>query len=539
MTAVEPRRAIVLWRGALAIGLMAFAVLWGVYEVLQPINTDQGVFLWAGDVIRHGGVMYRDAWDTRGPMPFYFTAALEIVFDHARWGFRFADLLIQLLGAWGVTLVVRSAGGGRTSAVLAAVLYLLWYASLESGSSAQPDGWVGVMLLFAVLSLVRSERVTFGGMFTCGFLLGLAILNKPTYGLFVLLPVLYAARTGDPLPRRASQIALSALGCLLPLAIAVLYFSYHGALATAFDVNVRYTVMVLGGLSDPLTARMADSARQIAQLPMAFALPFAVAGALAAWRTNKRVAAVLTWWAIASLLNAIIQHRPWQYEWLPTFAPFAVLAGVGVGTLPTFASARVRPTRAGAAIAIAAAVLMFAVGALRPVHRVSRWAAHVVMRTSSDMYQQSEFGEWGYQPSSVYGVAQYIRSRTSPSDYALFFGAYAGGTFYAERPNPTRFAVVRGLVEGAGKGFRQRYRTEFMVGVRQHRPKYVVTLDSTTCKGTRKMSDWRCSEAFPEFRAWVIANYAVENRRGPFEIWRDTAAVATANLQQATHGGAR
>lgn len=100
-------------------GLAAFAVLWSIYQVLLPISTDHGVFLWAGHVIRNGGVMYRDAWETRGPAPFYFMALLGSIFGHNSWSIRLADLLIQAVGTAAVALTVRRAGGTRTSTFLA------------------------------------------------------------------------------------------------------------------------------------------------------------------------------------------------------------------------------------------------------------------------------------------------------------------------------------------------------------------------------------------------------------------------------------
>lgn len=514
-------------RTALVIVGVIFAIVWATYEVLQPITTDQGVFLWGGDVIRRGGVMYRDAWDTRGPMPYYFTALLEVVVGYTRWGFRFADLLIQAFGALLVGVAVRALGGARGSAWLAGILYLLWYGSLEAGSSAQPDGWVGVMLLLAVLALVTAPRPSHTRMFACGVLIGFAVLNKPTYGLFALLPLLYASRGRAPLRRQLGLVGTAALGGILPVAGTALYFHHEGALAAAIDVNIRYTMLVYGGLNAPLGLRITDTAIQLAVLPMALALPFVALGVRDAWGRDRHVAAVLGWWLLAAILNALVQHKPWQYEWLPAFAPFAVLTGLGIAAAVSAPSSPSRWRGRATTVAVAAVALLLAVAALRPVHRVARWVAHLVLRTPEDAYQASEFGEWGFQPGSVYGAAEYVREHTTPSQYALFWGAYAGGTFYAERPNPTRFAVVRSLVEGGGQTFRSRYRAEFMAAVQQRRPTYVVTLNSTVCKKSTPRWEWRCPQNFPEFNEWLLASYRTVATRGSFLIWHDGRVTGT------------
>ncbi|MGI8549128.1 MAG: glycosyltransferase family 39 protein, partial [Gemmatimonadaceae bacterium] len=302
--------------------------------MLQPISNDQGVALWAGDVINKGGVLYRDAWDTRGPAPYYFTSLIVALLGRNAWGFRLVDLIIQVVGAWGISLLIKRLGGTRVSAVLGAAFYLLWYASLQFQDSAQADGWVGVLLVFTAYALVYRSPPTYWLMFASGLLLGICVLNKPTYGLCVLMPAIYAARQPVTASRWARSVAVAALGCILPVAIAVLYFWHEGVLWTAYDVYIRYNVLVYGHLQDPWLARLLDAGQQLLGLPMVFAVPLVAVGVANVWRRNRYACALLVWWLIATLLNQMIQHKPWAYEWLPTLAPFAILSGFAVSRLP-------------------------------------------------------------------------------------------------------------------------------------------------------------------------------------------------------------
>lgn len=505
--------------------IVAFALLWSVYEVLQPIAPDQGVALWAGDVIRRGGVLYRDAWDTRGPAPYYFTSLIEIVFGHNVWGFRLVDLLIQIAGACGIAVLVKRLGNSRFSAVLAGAFYMLWYASMRFENSAQADGWVGVLLVFSVLALIPPTRLTYKRMFASGFLLGLCVLNKPTYGLFLALPLMYTARPPVTLHRWAAHVAAAAIGAAVPVAIAVIYFWHKGVLATAYDVHVGYSIQVYGHVNDPWLLRLRDAGLGLVHLPMLFALPLVAAGIATLWRRDRYACALVSWWLVATVLNEMVQHKPWLYEWLPVLAPFAVLSGLALSKLPDVAKTGTGHLRKwrdlSLPIALIAGVAVF-VGLLGPAHRVGKWVAHLVLRTPEEAYQASEYAEWGYQPASVYGVAQYVKQRTAPDDNVLFFGLLGGGTFYADRPTPTRFGVVRPLfdVGAASVSFGRRYRAEFMSEVQQHVPKYVITYGDSVCGANRSRNDWQCTENFPEFRTWLVNHYRVDAERGTFEIWQ-------------------
>src|SRR5438067_1470453 len=63
-----------------------------------PMGRDQGIFAWTGDVILHGGVPYRDAWEVKGPAAHYSAALAIALFGHNQWGIHLLDLLLTLAG---------------------------------------------------------------------------------------------------------------------------------------------------------------------------------------------------------------------------------------------------------------------------------------------------------------------------------------------------------------------------------------------------------------------------------------------------------
>lgn len=96
----------------------------------------------------------------------------------------------------------------------------------------------------------------------------------------------------------------------------------------------------------------------------------------------------------------------------------------------------------------------------------------------------------------------------------MFLGLVAGGTFYADRPTPTRFGVVRPLcdVGSASAAFGPRYRVECMAAVEHRPPRYVVAYGDLVCGPTRAAYDSRCTQSFPQFRAWLLQHYQLDAR---------------------------
>lgn len=197
----------------------------------------------------------------------------------------------------------------------------------------------------------------------------------------MLIPAIYAARSPLTLGSWFRSVGLAAMGCLIPIIGAIIYFWHEGVLWTAYDVHIRYTALAYADLGGSWIPRISDTILQLVGQPIAFALPFVVAGILSLWRKDKYLAAMLTWWFVASVLNVIVQGKPWLYEWIPTFAPFAVLTGIGLGSVPDEAGMRSTRSPSGSrsrldqsfVIALAAVAVAVGIAAWQPVRKVAKW----------------------------------------------------------------------------------------------------------------------------------------------------------------------
>lgn len=528
-----------------AVVAAALMLTWSAFYLTYPPGKDQGIFLWLGDVVRSGGMPYRDAFEQRGPMPIFFVALIESVFGRNTWGLRLVDLIITYAAMGAVFVLVRRTTASRGAGLVAAAFYFLWYATLEFYDTAQPDGWVGFMLLLTVITLCTGGRVSYARMAAAGLLLGLAALNKPTYLLFAPLPAI-ALLQGERSPGLAARGLLVAIAAwLLPVVATGLLLWQRGALHDAIDVHIRYTTGAYSRLNEPLLPRMIASLTPLLAQPMVFAIPLAAAGLVQLWKTHRARALLLGWWAVGALINIVVQGKPWLYEWLPTYAPLAVLCGLGVAPLFRSPAAADYTTSDNNVSALGWSALAFAllIAVTGPVRQDARLVRHLVSRTPTGEFQNVVFSEagipWGASTTSVQAAADYVRTHSAASARVLFFGEWGADLGYLSgRSAPGRFGWTGPLLSGPSS-FRDRYRAEFLKSLAATPPKLLVT-DTARCAPPDPDGEWDClADEFPALRAWIGTDYTPGVNIGRFQMWhrsRDSVgkggAAAPATMRQ-------
>jgi hypothetical protein len=87
------------------------------------------------------------------------------------------------------------------------------------------------------------------------------------------------------------------------------------------------------------------------------------------------------------------------------------------------------------------------------------------------------------------------------------------------RSPPTRFGTSQPLVAGAGSGFRERYRAEFLARIDRQPPRFVIARRPALCLPAARMIELECLEAFPEFARVVDARYRIATVIQDFAVW--------------------
>lgn len=204
------------------------------------VDSDSGVYAYIGSAIVRGQVPYRDVWTQKPPIGFYLDALAVRLMGQTPWAIWWLDLIWIALAAVLLMLVLRKMG--LLPGFLASLIFVAGVmvpANFQRGNLMEIYGFVPqILVIAAAYAFFATQRKRW--VFLAGLLTGLAFMTKQTtiaLGLaaviaFLLMSLLW--REGKALFLR---LLFFALGFVLPLGIAIVYWSAVGAL-NAFVAGV-------------------------------------------------------------------------------------------------------------------------------------------------------------------------------------------------------------------------------------------------------------------------------------------------------------
>jgi hypothetical protein len=500
-------------------GVVALVIAWALASLSWPFGWDQGILAWVGDVISRGGMPYRDAWDIKGPLPFYMYAFAQWLFGRNLWGIRILDLGFLVAATAMLTRFVVSLTSRRVGR-WTAVVFVLWYASGSFWNTAQPDGWVGMFMILGLIPLVMNNpRASLPQLGVAGLLVGCSTLVKPLYMGFLLVLFVYVLASGRlNWRRRTSAFLTVGIFFVLPLALTFAWFRQRGAWADLVDVFLLYPVQNyarLGSLS--VMSRLRGIVQYILGGRVAVVLlPAVGVGTLALWREAKRTALLLLAWVVIALSGVALQGRFFDYHWIPIFPPLAVIAAVGfqaaLGQFPDASVQRIaKLTMLGHTfIYFAFATVLFHAG-VHPLLEVAHWLRYVSGQGSAEEY----YGHFGI-PGADIRAADYIRERTTEGDKVLVWGWNSSIIYLSGRQTPGRFGFSMPLLTGEGTARRAAYQQEFMTSLRKTPPVYIVDAPQSVVL----LGGQYGRRDFPDFDEFVSTRYRREKQFGDLMLYR-------------------
>ncbi len=511
------------WVAVIGLGVL---LGWAITYFSWPLSRDQNLFLWVADTIVRGGLPYHNAFEIKGPLAYYIVAAYRSLLGGTEWGYRLLDLCFQS----GVLLSLASIYRGRAGSagrLTGGLAFALWYASQDINVTGQPDGWACALCMGALAVLLApGRRMAARRAALSGAMVGLATMIKPTYAAFLVMPVMWVVWTEDLGPKHLGSLGLAILASwITPIAIAVAWFAWHGALRAAIDVHLLYTASVYAG--EPLLAfasALIDwaDARHLPQFMLG--APFAVMGLIELGRRDRRAAVTVASGGAAAVMGLVAQGTYWSYLWLP-FLPFlALLAGFGVDAIDRLANARTGWTGllpgafSSRSLLLASQILLLGSAAVTPILEVGRGARYLSGRQSRAGYYAHFQYEEQAEPETA-AVASYLRSHTKSWEPIQVWGMAAAIYVQSQRWPPTRFGTSQGLVAGGDNAWRRRYRTEFLTAFKRALPAYVVESNAAKCALAPGETKY-CLRSFPELQAVVAARYELDRDVGEFTLYR-------------------
>jgi hypothetical protein len=482
--------------------------LWAVATLSWPLARDQGDFAWAGSVILKGGVLYNDAWDVKGPFTVYTFALAQLVFGHNAWGIRVFDLLIGLVHLIALA-VVALRFWDRQAAQYAAVLGALFATWLNFVISSQPDTWCGCIVTIVVAIVSARPRVTLRVIAVASFLVGVCCLQKPVYGVFILLVAPFIERNGRWILK---AILAAVIGLSVPILAAVAYFGMRHALGNLVNTYLLFNLrahLKLG--ASPL-----DQVRTFIRawqdfLPLSVGVPLAMFGAVVLIARNKRFGMLYLLWFSLNLLVLIIQGKYFEYQWVPLVAPVALGAAVGLRQFREF--------RPAAATAVLATFILLFIN--DPLRSVKEWVLYRAGKISPDDYY-SHFvylNKNHFDALAIRRLAAYVEEHSATNDTVQVWGFDAGINYLANRGAPSRFGYTYPLQIGKNNPYQDSYRAEFLEKIRSRPPRYVL-VPSDDAFGLMPVSSDQSFNDFTAFRDFVRAHYDDEKRLANWTLYR-------------------
>lgn len=475
-----------LLRAAIA-GLILIALLWAAASLSWPFGFDHGVFAWVGDVILRGGVPYRDAFDVKGPMSFLPSAAVMAVAGRNWWGVRLFDLLLVAGVSWTI-FRLASRYAGHLIATAATVLWVLAYANTGFENTAQPDGWMLWLVLFALAPACLADApLRRRHLLLTGVAVGLATMLKPFYLIFLIIPVFVAGRGRE----RATAVGLVVAGFLIPVAILLAWLGSHAALPAFWEAYIRFNTeknsqalavaasdsLTYGLLRDPVTLLF---------------LPLAVAGCAALRIVHRRAAVVFGLWLILAL-PLVLMQRPYYPYRLQILTPvIAILVAAAFGAM-TRSTEWPGPARALGMVTGCALLLLSGITFGRhPLGDGLRWLRFASGRISAATYY-ARFPVWRATATDERATSRALAGAASPADQ-VFAWNHPSVAVLAGQPLTARLSIQTPVQERLPASVRQRYLDELARTLRQTPPTFVVTEDTLGRSGA-------CLSCLPPFRA--------------------------------------
>src|SRR5579862_5118946 len=169
----------------------AAATFFALPLLSYPFGWDQCVFGTIADTMRHGGVVYRDAWEHKPPGVYYVYYLAFWLFGRDYWGVRILEIAGVAITAGMLVAIAQRRFGTTLGGVIAGLAYPLLYL-LIGPNTAQPESYQVAFLVagLACWPMPRETSRLGARCFGSGVLVANAVLFKPPIMFFPLLLLL-------------------------------------------------------------------------------------------------------------------------------------------------------------------------------------------------------------------------------------------------------------------------------------------------------------------------------------------------------------
>jgi hypothetical protein len=499
---------------AVAVVLAAIVLVVAAWASLQwRYVKDSPLMIYAGFLLAHGAVPYRDFFDMNMPGTYFVMAAVGKLAGWNDVAFRVFDVLC--IACVSASTLRWMWSFGRLPALAASVAFPLWYLNAGAAVALQREH-IALVPFAAMLAVIVPNSGWKPGwrFFVAGVLVGAAMLVKPQFILLAIPPLVFALTAGIPAPARRRLAALWCAGIAVPLGTVLGYLVATRSLQPFLDIATHYWPLYshMTGLHETLDGKsrwmyIARSLRDglttfFAPLP---AIGLMVAGRDPALRRETRLVCALV---VAAALYPAFAGQFWDYHWIPFryVALCATLIAARVAVAEIRSIANVVP--AVAVIALLLSLAWISVDRLR-------WALV------------------GSHPDGLFEftvadpIAKSLRARMQPGDTVQpldWAGGAVHGMLMAGAPLGTRFMYDFHFYHHVSKPYIRTLRREFVAELAAKPPRFVVAIPEH--RAWPHGAD--TTREFPELNALLENQYTIVEDGGAYRILERRAAAPAA-----------
>ncbi len=215
-----------------------------------PLERDEGEYAYAGSLILHGKLPYKDAYNMKFPGTYFMYSLLMAIGGESIEAIRYGVTVIVLLTALGIYGIVRLVHKGAIAGAVASLTYLALIGTMEGeGLMANSEHFVNLFAVAGIWALLRYKATnTVLYVIIGGALLAMAVVMKQhgyafsVFGMLLLWISVYRYRI-------AAQVRVLTVfvgGYLIILASLVKWVLWNGLSEKFIFLTVKYAYAYLG-----------------------------------------------------------------------------------------------------------------------------------------------------------------------------------------------------------------------------------------------------------------------------------------------------
>jgi hypothetical protein len=331
-------------RKILAFRLIALLAVFAIV-VLFPLNDD--VAYWQSmsfDWLTYGRWPYIGSWDHNFPGILLVHIPAILLFGPADVGFRLFDVFIQLgfcivlYRLWRLYLPERVSW-------IAVLFYAFYYARAAPEIAGQRDIYASLLVLASSYILLRTQAMlNMRTIAVAGLGVGIAVLIRPTYGIY-LLPLVLCI----PSLRNVRSIVAIGVSSLIPLALS---YAIYAMKPGGLDAYWTATVLFNRDLSIGITRPIGNFFRALVS-PKLLVVPagisilwilekkFARRTAIDRVHLPRRITLLYISFVVLTIALILVQHKYYTYHFAMYGMLLTPLAAIGTERLLRYAPSRI------------------------------------------------------------------------------------------------------------------------------------------------------------------------------------------------------